>query len=65
MRDAGGTRMPTPMDESRKLKMEILRERVERDAYEIDPRKVAEAIVDKLLTARASDVPGRSSRQCS
>jgi hypothetical protein len=61
MRDAAA-----PMDESesRKMKMEILRERLERDAYEIDPHKVADAIVEKLLTARVAKSPARGD-QCS
>jgi hypothetical protein len=46
------------MDESRKIKMEILRERVARDDYQVDPRKVADAIVARLLAARTKPAPG-------
>jgi anti-sigma28 factor (negative regulator of flagellin synthesis) len=41
------------MDESRKMKMQALQERIERDEYDVDPRKVAEAIVAKLLAAKS------------
>ena len=30
-------------------KMEVTRERLERDAYEVDPGKVADAILQRLL----------------
>jgi anti-sigma28 factor (negative regulator of flagellin synthesis) len=40
------------MDESRKLELQALREQVQRGEYEIDPRKVADAIVARLLATR-------------
>jgi anti-sigma28 factor (negative regulator of flagellin synthesis) len=41
------------MDESRTMKMQLLQERIERDEYEVDPQKVADAIVARLLSARS------------
>jgi anti-sigma28 factor (negative regulator of flagellin synthesis) len=51
------------MDESRTMKMHLLQERIERDEYEVDPRAVADAIVERLLNARSltSDPTPRSS----
>ncbi|MEA2291053.1 MAG: hypothetical protein QOF17_73 [Solirubrobacteraceae bacterium] len=34
--------------------MNILRERLEREDYTVDPHKVADAIVERLLAARGS-----------
>jgi hypothetical protein len=34
------------------MKMQAIQERLERDEYEIDPRKVADAIVARLLATR-------------
>jgi len=49
-RDVQGDRVTsTPMTESRMIKMQELRERVERDAYIVDAEKVADAIVARLL----------------
>jgi hypothetical protein len=53
VRDARAPLQPSPMDESRKMKMQALQERIERDEYDVDPRKVAEAIVAKLLAAKS------------
>ena len=39
--------------------MELLRERIERDEYAVDPHKVADAIFQRLLTESRRD------RQCS
>ena len=39
-------------DESRKAQMDELRELIERDDYDVDPRKVAEAIVARLMARR-------------
>jgi anti-sigma28 factor (negative regulator of flagellin synthesis) len=39
--------------------MELLRERIERGGYSVDPRKVADAIVERLLGESRRD------RQCS
>jgi anti-sigma28 factor (negative regulator of flagellin synthesis) len=41
-------------DQSRRMHMEQLRERIERDDYAIDPEKVADAIVRHLLDRRRS-----------
>ena len=41
--------------------MELLRERIERDDYSVDPQKVADAILRRLLVAAES----RRGRQCS
>lgn len=51
VRDARASRR-TLMDDSRTMKMELLRQRLERDEYEIDVHKVADAIVAHLLAAR-------------
>jgi anti-sigma28 factor (negative regulator of flagellin synthesis) len=40
-------------DESRMALMEQLRERIERDEYAVDPEKVADAIVQKLMHVAA------------
>jgi anti-sigma28 factor (negative regulator of flagellin synthesis) len=40
-------------DESRMAKMEQLRERIERDEYAVDPDKVADAIVQRLMQVAA------------
>jgi anti-sigma28 factor (negative regulator of flagellin synthesis) len=45
------------MDESRTMKMQLLRERIERDEYEVEPAKVADAIVGRLLSARSLTTP--------
>ena len=39
-------------DESRRTHMEQLRERIELESYAVDPHKVADAIVRRLLTER-------------
>ena len=41
-------------DESRRMHMEQLRERIELESYAIDPHKVADAIVRRLLAERRS-----------
>jgi anti-sigma28 factor (negative regulator of flagellin synthesis) len=46
-------------DESRTTHMDQLRERIERDAYAVDPQKVADAIVRRLLSQ-----PRRDADQC-
>jgi hypothetical protein len=43
-------RARTPMDESRQQQVQALREQIERGEYEVDPRRVADAIVSRLLT---------------
>ena len=49
VRDARHAHRTIPMDESRKLELQALREQVQRGEYEIDPRKVADAIVARLM----------------
>jgi len=39
-------------DESRRMHMEQLRERIELESYAVDPHKVADAIVRRLLAER-------------
>ena len=39
-------------DESRRTHMEELRERIELESYAVDPHKVADAIVRRLLAER-------------
>ena len=39
-------------DESRRTHMEQLRERIELESYSVDPHKVADAIVRRLLMER-------------
>jgi anti-sigma28 factor (negative regulator of flagellin synthesis) len=41
-------------DESRRTHMEQLRERIELESYSVDPHKVADAIVRRLLLERRS-----------
>ena len=48
----GRTRRFERRDEARMVEMEQLRERIERDDYAVDARKVADAIVRKLLAQR-------------
>jgi anti-sigma28 factor (negative regulator of flagellin synthesis) len=50
--ESGRTRRFERRDESRMVQMEQLRERIERDDYAVDARKVADAIVRKLLAQR-------------
>jgi anti-sigma28 factor (negative regulator of flagellin synthesis) len=40
-------------DESRMMQLEQLRERIERDEYAIDPQKVAEAVLRRLMDVAA------------
>ncbi|MEA2177652.1 MAG: hypothetical protein QOG77_949 [Solirubrobacteraceae bacterium] len=42
------------MTDSRMIKMQELRDRVERDAYTVDAEKVADAIVARLLAGRSA-----------
>ncbi len=44
----------TPMTDSRKSKMEEIRTRIERDAYSVDPAKVADAILARLQAGRSA-----------
>jgi hypothetical protein len=43
------------MDLDREMYMQEIRERIERDAYDIDPEAVAGAIVARLLAARRGE----------
>jgi anti-sigma28 factor (negative regulator of flagellin synthesis) len=52
------------MDEPRTMTMSILRERLERQEYDVDPRKVADAIVERLLAASTAQAAARGG-QCS
>ena len=54
VRDARASRHPTDMDESRTMKMESLQQQLERDEYEIDVYKVADAIVARLTAPKAN-----------
>jgi anti-sigma28 factor (negative regulator of flagellin synthesis) len=54
-RDVRGDRViTTPMTDSRMTKMEELRSRIERDAYAVDPAKVADAILARLQAGRSA-----------
>jgi len=50
--DTGRGRRFGRSDESRRMHMEELRERIELESYSVDPRKVADAIVRRLLAER-------------
>ena len=41
-------------DESRRMHMEQLRERIELETYAVDPHKVADAIMRRLIAERRS-----------
>jgi anti-sigma28 factor (negative regulator of flagellin synthesis) len=49
------------MDLGREMQMQELRQRIERNAYDVDPRAVADAIVARLLTGR-TDASGDQPR---
>jgi hypothetical protein len=53
--ETGTGRRFAPQDESRRIDMELLRERIERDGYSVDPHKVADAIVQRLLAESRRD----------
>jgi anti-sigma28 factor (negative regulator of flagellin synthesis) len=53
--ESGTGRRFAPRDESRRIEMEMLRERIERDDYAVDPQKVADAIVRRLLAESRRD----------
>ena len=50
-----GVRDDGPMDLGREMKMQELRQRIERHTYEVDPRAVADAIVARLLVGDRPD----------
>jgi hypothetical protein len=43
------------MDLGREMQMQDLRERIERDAYDVDPHAIADAIVARLMTATRAE----------
>ena len=45
----------TPMDLAREVHMQELRKRIERNAYDVDPHEVADAIVARLLAHRRAE----------
>ena len=58
--DVHGDRVTTPpMTDSRMTKMEELRTRIERDQYDVDADKVADAIIARLLAGRSSRETGK------
>ena len=58
--DVRGDRVITPpMTDSRMTKMAELRAQIERDEYTVDPPKVADAIVARLLAGRSSRDAGK------
>jgi anti-sigma28 factor (negative regulator of flagellin synthesis) len=50
------------MDLSREMQMQELRERIERNAYDVDAQAVADAIVARLLTAGRREQPSGEPR---
>ena len=64
--DAGAAPHTEPMDLSREMKMQELRERIAHDDYRVDAQQVARAIVDRLLAGEHRDTgAGESGGQCS
>jgi hypothetical protein len=57
VRDARAARKPNPMDESRTIELHALQERIERGEYEIDPHKVAAAILERLAASVLKAAP--------
>jgi Anti-sigma-28 factor, FlgM len=53
-RDKPGYPRDAGMSDSGLTKLEQIRERLERDDYEVDARKVADAIIDRLLAGRSA-----------
>jgi anti-sigma28 factor (negative regulator of flagellin synthesis) len=53
-RDRPGYQRDAGMSDSGMTKAEQIRERLERDDYQVDARKVADAIVDRLLAGRSA-----------
>jgi anti-sigma28 factor (negative regulator of flagellin synthesis) len=51
--EAGTRRRFERRDEARMLQVRELRERIERDDYSVDPEKVADAIVRRLMDEAA------------
>jgi hypothetical protein len=63
VRDARAARQANHMDESRTMKMLALQKQVERDEYEVDPAKVAEAILERLTSPKANGGAGSPGRR--
>ena len=57
--ETGRGRRFARQDEPRRIDMELLRDRIEREEYSVDPHKVAAAIVERLLAE------SRRSHRCS
>jgi hypothetical protein len=54
------------MDTARRIELQKLSERIARNAYEVDPHRVADAIVARLLAGNgASELSDRLRGQCS
>jgi len=59
-RDVRGDRVITsPMTDSRMTKMEEIRSRIERDQYDVDAEKVADAIIARLQAGRSARDAGK------
>jgi Anti-sigma-28 factor, FlgM len=63
--DAGAAAQTEPMDLSREMKMQELRERIAHDDYRVDPQQVARAIVDRLLAGQSRETDAGDAGQCS
>ena len=58
--DVRGDRVITsPMTDSRMTKMEEIRSRIERDQYDVDAEKVADAIIARLQAGRSARDAGK------
>jgi hypothetical protein len=56
-RRRGDARDDSPTDLAREVHMQELRNRIEHNAYEVDPHDVADAIVARLLARRRGEEP--------
>jgi anti-sigma28 factor (negative regulator of flagellin synthesis) len=50
------------MDLAREMQMQELRERIERNAYDVDPHRIADAIVARLMSATRPQTDEQQSR---
>lgn len=58
--DVHGDRVITPpMTDSRMTKLDEIRSRIERDQYDVDAAKVADAIIARLLAGRSAKDAGK------
>jgi Anti-sigma-28 factor, FlgM len=64
-RVAGAAADTDPMDLSREMKMQEIRERIEHDDYRVDAQAIAGAIVERLLAGVRRDDSTGDDRQCS